>query len=139
MPSVCAPFVFMYSLLGGKSGLLGLTLLVVGSTLSAVISVYVSFLAGMAAMVAGFAGCFATGALWAADGRYDEARPVLFTSLLLIVTGVLGGHFFRTYHQDIVGTVTFRDVSVAMAANITHHGRGTRFYFNDGSVSLGRV
>lgn len=125
-------------LFGGWRGLTGLGIYFLGLTLSILMALGVGWLAGMISMVAVFFGAFSFGAVKAAQGKYDIARPVLIGSLLIIGSSVLASHFFVEF-RDYSSSVVYRNIGVETLPKHAHFLSNTIFYFSDGSVDTSHI
>mmetsp|Transcript_40280 Transcript_40280/g.62877 ORF Transcript_40280/g.62877 Transcript_40280/m.62877 type:complete len:342 (+) Transcript_40280:161-1186(+) len=137
--AVHAALHFCFMLFGKEYGWAGFCFLVIGTTCSVATSVHVNWLGGCAVMMVFFASCFCFAGFQAVSGKYELARPLLLSAMMLFLSCILGGHFFVVWSKS-AGSQVIKDsyLKDLPAASAGYH-ENALFYLKDGSVGADQM
>jgi hypothetical protein len=137
--AVHAGLQFVFILFGKEYGWAGFCFLVMATACSVAVSVHVNWLAGCATMMVFFASLFCFAGFQAVSGRYELARPLMLSAMMMFLSCILGGHFFVVWSKSATSQV-IKDVPLAELSKVSHgYHENALFYFEDGEVSTGQM
>jgi hypothetical protein len=133
--AVHAGLQFVFIVFGKEYGWAGFCLLVVGTACSVATSVHVNWLGGCAIMMVFFATIFCFAGYQAVSGKYELARPLMLSAMMMFLSCILGGHFFVVWSKSATSE-TYKNVALAdMPKKVTSYSENSLFFLKDGSVS----
>lgn len=126
---------FVFIVFGKEYGWAGFCLLVVGTACSVATSVHVNWLGGCAVMMMFFGTIFCFAGYQAVSGKYELARPLMFSAMMMFLSCILGGHFFVVWAKSATSQVVKGKTLADLGKSKVVYGENTLFYLKDGSVA----